>query len=275
MRFQDYPPQSPTNPVAVPYRDACVAGSFGVPFTEFKFDSDPHQSIAIYPAPRPRGPVLAFLHGGGWTNGYKETMAFMAPGLHAHGITLASLGYRLAPEHVFPAGFNDCARGLQLLCEKASDFGGDAEHLFVGGHSSGGHYAALLAVRDDWQSNVGLPAGIISGCLPISGTYRFGPDSGLSMRPRFLGAEDSGNEKSASPLFNISRTTPFLIAWGEKDFPHLMKQSEEFAAEMKARGASVETLILSGCDHFSASLAAGDPSAPWIGRAAAFIDRFA
>ena len=273
MRFQDYPPQPPTNQVAVPYRDACIAGSFGIPFSEYRFGDEPHQSIAIYPAPKPSGALLAFLHGGGWTNGYKETMAFMAPALHARGITFASLGYRLAPEHVFPAGFEDCARGLALLCEKAPTFGADARRLTIGGHSSGGHYAALLSVRDDWQQSVGLPLDTIKGCLPISGTYRFGPDSGLSIRPRFLGPEDSGNERAASPMWNIACTPPMLISYGDKDFPHLILQSEEFAKALAERGAAVETLVLTGCDHFGASLAAGDSAAAWIVRAATFIDR--
>jgi arylformamidase len=273
VRFQDYPPQPATNPVAVPYREACVAGSFGVPFAEFSFDRDPHQSIAIYPAAQPKGPVLAFLHGGGWTNGYKETMAFMAPALHVHGITFASLGYRLAPEHVFPSGFEDCAKGLQLLREKVRAFGGDPERMVVGGHSSGAHYASLLAVRNDWQSPLGIPLDVIKGCLPISGTYRFGPDSGLSVRPRFLGPEDSGSDRAASPLHNMASTPPFFVSWGSKDFPHLMRQSEEFVATLDERGAQVESLVMPGCDHFGASLAAGDVEGEWVPQAAAFIDR--
>jgi acetyl esterase/lipase len=250
-----------------------VAGSFGIAFAEFTFGDEPHQSIAIYPAREPKGPILAFLHGGGWTNGYKETMAFMAPALHAHGITFASLGYRLAPEHVFPAGFDDCARGLQLLCDTAPAFGADPQHLFVGGHSAGGHYAALLAVRNDWQGPLGLPVDVVKGCLPISGSYRFGPDSGLSMRPRFLGPEHAGNDRKASPQFNIARTPPFLVAWGDKDFPHLMRQSVDFVDELKKRSADVDHLVLGGCDHFGASLAAGDPEGAWLHHTLAFIRR--
>ena len=48
--------------------------------------------------------MLLFWHGGGWTSGYKEWMGFMAPALNAAGVTFVSAGYRLAPEHVFPAG---------------------------------------------------------------------------------------------------------------------------------------------------------------------------
>jgi acetyl esterase/lipase len=57
----------------------------------------------------PLGPLFIFIHGGGWTGGYKKTMAFMAPEFCRQGITFASLGYRLAPDHVFPVGLEDCA----------------------------------------------------------------------------------------------------------------------------------------------------------------------
>jgi acetyl esterase/lipase len=273
MRFKDYPPQPPTKPVAVPYRDACVAGSFGIPFAEFSFGDEPHQSIAIYPAKKPCGPVLAFLHGGGWTNGYKETMAFMAPALHAHGITFASLGYRLAPEHVFPAGFEDCARGIALLHEKAAAFGADPSKLLLGGHSAGGHYAALLAVRGDWQAPLGLAADVIKGCLPISGTYRFGADSGLSTRPQFLGPEGTGSEERASPISNIQNLSPFLVGWGEKDSPHLIRQAQEFVQALTERGADAASVVLPGCDHFGASLAAGEAGGVWVPLAAEFAFR--
>ena len=65
---------------------------FGVPFNEFAIGPDAHQSIAVYPA-RNRGPLFAFLHGGGWDRGYKETMGFMAPCFTQAGITFASIGY--------------------------------------------------------------------------------------------------------------------------------------------------------------------------------------
>jgi acetyl esterase/lipase len=206
------------------------------------------------------------MHGGGWTNGYKEWMAFMAPALVDAGVAFASVGYRLAPEHGFPTGFNDACDGMALLIERAGAYGADPGRLFVGGHSAGGHYAALMALT--------RPQFRLRGCLPISGVYDFGPASGLSTRPRFLGGADTGNELPASPIAHIdTRPCPFLIAHGSEDFPHLIVQAERMESALKAAGGDVERLVLDGRNHFTASYAGGEPDGPWVARAVDWMSR--
>jgi arylformamidase len=272
MRIRDYPPQEPANPIAVAYRQACVDGSFGVAFSELFLGEDPHQSLAFYPTARSGGPLFAFMHGGGWTNGYKETMGFMAPAFQAHGIAFASIGYRLAPRHLFPAGADDCAVAIGELWRRAEELGFDRSRVFVGGHSSGGHYASLLAVRRDWQAPLGLPVDVIKGCLPISGVYRFGEGAGLAVRPRFLGSDDAGVAAEASPIERIDAPPPpFFIAYGDTDFPHLRTQPVEMEKALRARGGAVQSLVMTGRDHFTASLAGGEENGPWVPMARSFI----
>ena len=272
MREEDYPAQEPLSAIAAPYRDACIARSFGVPFCEFRYGDDPYQSIAVYPPERPEGAIFAFVHGGGWTSGYKEWMGFMAPAFTRRGILFASIGYRLAPWHVFPAGVEDVAAGLAALLRRSAEWGGDADRLFVGGHSAGGHYTALLAVRSDWQAGLDLPRDVIKGCLPISGVYRFGEGSGLSLRPRFLGPGGEEAERLASPIRTIDAVPPsFLLAHGDRDFPHLIHQAEEMEVALRQAGGEVQRVVLPGCDHFAASLAGGDLDGPWVPKALGWI----
>jgi arylformamidase len=181
----------------------------------------------------------------------------------ARGIVFASVGYRLAPQHLFPAGINDVAAGLGTLFRVAGRFGADSHRLFIGGHSAGGHYTAHLTVRRDWQETHGLPSDVVLGCLPISGVYRFGEGSGLSMRPRFLGQGGETREREASPIQNIDGVPPpFLIAHGENDFAHLMQQAKEMELALRRAGGTAERIVLPGCDHFAASLVAGDADGP-------------
>jgi acetyl esterase/lipase len=162
--------------------------------------------------------------------------------------------------------------GIALLHRNAAEFGFDPARIFLGGHSAGGHYAALLAVRRDWQRAAGLPDTVIRGCLPVSGVYDFGPQSGFSSRPRFLGA--AGNETRASPVENIDGVPPpFLLAHGDQDFPHLIKQAERMEAALRAAGGDAERLVLNGRNHFTASYAGGEADGPWVPRALAWMAR--
>lgn len=89
--------------------------------------------------------VFMHIHGGGWvlqSEAYQDTMlAYMA---NECNLTVVSVGYRLAPEHPFPAGNEDCFDAAQYLVDHAEkDFG--AKLLFMGGDSAGGHLSALTA----------------------------------------------------------------------------------------------------------------------------------
>ncbi len=263
MRPEKYPPQEPLSDVGAAYHVEAMDLGDDVDFHEEYFGDDPYQGIALFRPERPNGDVLAFLHGGGWTNGYKEWMGFMAGAFTAAGVLFASVGYRLAPRHVFPSGLEDCTRAIAWLHEHIAEFGGNNERIFVGGHSAGGHYAALAAVRRDWQAALNLPDNAIRGCLPISGVYDFTEGCGLADRPRFLGA--GGNEIAASPLHNIDGSPPpFLIAHGDGDFPHLIAQAEAMEAALAGAGGDVERMALEGRDHFTASFAGGEAGGPWV-----------
>ena len=191
-------PRSLLSPLGAGYAQRVLPLGQRVHGIEVDHGSDPYQTLTVFPADRPSGDVLVFFHGGGWTNGYKEWMYFMAPALNAQGVTFVSAGYRLAPAHVFPAGQEDCADAVAWVLQHIGEHGGNGERVFVGGHSAGGHYAALLAVTAGWRSVRGLPAQALAGCLPVSGVYRFGEGSGLSVRPRFLGTGTPGEAEAAA-----------------------------------------------------------------------------
>ena len=270
-RPEDYPAQEPMSGLGAVYHAECLKRSAGIPGLDVAYGDDPYQGIALFVPERSNGTVLAFVHGGGWTNGYREWMAFMAPPLNEAGVLLASIGYRLAPTHVFPTGVEDVAAGIAWLHRNIEDHGGDPRRLFIGGHSAGGHYTALLAVRRDWQAGLGLPTDVVRGCLPISGVYDLTETGGLSARPRFLGPP--GREREASPLYRVEGTPPpFFIAHGSQDFPHLMRQADAMVAVLGRAGTDVERLVMDGRDHFSASYAGGEANGPWVPRALAWMN---
>ena len=97
-------------------------------------------------------PLLVFLHGGGWVNGSVDShdplCRFLA--LQA-GVRVLSVGYRLAPEHPFPAAVGDVDAALTYARERAAELGADPTAIAAGGDSAGGNLAAVVthrAVRD-------------------------------------------------------------------------------------------------------------------------------
>ena len=96
-------------------------------------------------------PVTVFFHGGGWVFGSIASHDHMARQLaHGSGSLVISVDYRLAPEHPFPAAYDDCLAATRHSLGHAGDLGGDPTRLGVAGDSAGGNLAAAvcLGLRD-------------------------------------------------------------------------------------------------------------------------------
>ena len=93
-------------------------------------------------------PIVVFFHGGGWVlssvDGHDPLARRIA---RLSGALVVSVGYRLAPEHPFPAPHDDCWAATTWLARARRDWGGDPGRLAVCGDSAGGNLAAGVALR--------------------------------------------------------------------------------------------------------------------------------
>ncbi len=111
------------------------------------------------PANRRDGAGLIYLHGGGYVLGGLDSHDDICCGLAEMArVTVIAVDYRLAPEHRFPAAFDDSAAAVEHILREAAQFGIDANRTVIAGDSAGGNLAAAVCLkrRDDGEA---LPSG--------------------------------------------------------------------------------------------------------------------
>jgi arylformamidase len=138
-------------------------------------------------------------------------------------------------------------RAILWVQRNARTFGGDPDRIYVSGHSSGGHFAAV-ALTTDW-SRFGAPPDILKGGLCCSGLFDLkGPR--LSSRSSYVTFDDE-TEQSLSPMRHLGMLTcPVVVAYGSLDSPEFQRQSREFAAALKERSRLSELVYGEGYNHF-------------------------
>jgi acetyl esterase len=96
----------------------------------------------------PGSPLLVYLHGGGWVIGSIETHDAACRYLARNAqVRVLSIGYRLAPEHPFPAAAEDALTAFRFAARNAESLGADASAIAIGGDSAGANLAASVCLR--------------------------------------------------------------------------------------------------------------------------------
>jgi acetyl esterase len=106
--------------------------------------------VRLYRPDKPLGLIVAF-HGGGWLMGSRDSFDATCRHLAVEsGLAVANVEYRLAPEHPFPAAFDDAVSATRWLASSAQSLEVPAQRLVVLGESAGGNLAAAacIACRD-------------------------------------------------------------------------------------------------------------------------------
>lgn len=201
---------------------------------------------------------LLYLHGGGWVSGSGGNYLPLAADLSVAAQCAVLLpDYRLAPEHPFPAGLEDCIATHDWLIENGPSGREPAKATFIAGDSAGGNLtlATMLALRDRKRS---LPAGGIALSAATdftlaSASLKDVPDPIISARTmpefrnRYLGQQDPHNPL-ASPVFGDYRgLPPLLIQVGEHEM--LRDDSVRVAKKAVADGIAVKFEVWPGMVH--------------------------
>ena len=227
----------------------------------------PAGAIPLRVIKRPEGQSWgAFLHfhGGGWTLGENDMQDVRLMRLaHDTGLTVISVGYRLAPEHPYPAGPDDCeAAARWLLSSQGKELAADGP-LAVGGDSAGGHLTAvtLLRLRDRHDITGAFAAALFQyGAFDLSMTpsQRLWGERNLVLSDpilhwfadQFLPGYDRERRRAPdiSPLFaDLRDMPPAMFTIGTEDA--LLDDTLFMEARWRLAGAPTELRIWQEAPH--------------------------
>jgi len=212
----------------------------------------------------PRG-VFLHIHGGGWSIGTNDQFDPVLERLAENcGLACVSIDYRLAPEHPYPAGPDDCeAAALWLAHEGAKRFG--TTRFSIGGESAGAHLSVvtLLRLRDRHKLTPFSAAILNYGCYDLGMTpsaRRWGDEklvlntpAILAFRKSFLPPGTDMSDPDVSPLYaDLTHMPAALFSVGTRDA--LLDDSLFMAPRWLAAGNVAELALYPGACHGFMSL---------------------
>ncbi len=207
------------------------------------------------------GPAILYLHGGGWVICSLDTHDGVCRRLaNASGLRVASLDYRMAPEHPFPAPLDDCIAATSWLTEHGSELGIDPSRLALAGDSAGGNLslATLLALRDRGKPlprTAALIYGAFSADLESPSHRAFGGGAYVLSTPTMRWFWDlyvpdrvARDNPLISPLrADLTGLPPLYLSAAELD--PLRDDSERLAARLALAGVDFDYRLWRGVCH--------------------------
>jgi acetyl esterase len=206
-------------------------------------------------------PCLIFFHGGGWVIGDLDSHDVVCRKLADEGeLIVIAIDYRRAPEHRFPAAFEDAFAATKWIADHAREFSIDASRLVVGGDSAGGNLAAVVAVAARDGGGPAITAQVlIYPVTDLSMTHpsHREPETSLLLshslihwfRDQYLASAADINDWRASPLKakTLAGLPPAYVLTAGAD--PLRDEGNEYAAKLKQAGVPVTYRTFPGQFH--------------------------
>ncbi|MBI1350369.1 MAG: alpha/beta hydrolase fold domain-containing protein [Actinomycetales bacterium] len=212
-------------------------------------------------SPAATRPALYFMHGGGMVLGNLDTDHAAAMILcEAIGAVIVSVDYRLAPEHPYPAGPDDCFAGLVWMAAHADELGFDPTRLALYGGSAGGGLAIATAMRARDEGGPAIrfvmtPYPMIDDRNETSSSQAI-VDVGIWDRAGnveawewYLGGQAADGYAAPARAEDLSGLPPTFIDVGDQDM--FLDEDVAFAERLDAAGVPVELHVYPGAYHGS------------------------
>lgn len=211
-----------------------------------------HLDIYIPPSPDTQSPlkmpVIVFFYGGCWggcDTGLKEDYQFVAQALTSQGYIAVVADYRRYPEVRFPEIIDDARQATEWVKLNIEQYGGNANSIFLMGHSAGAHLAAMLTLDESYLSLQTRQA--IRGFIGLAGPYDFLPFTEPYQYKVF--APQDAYPESQPINFVDGAEAPLLLLYGNDDTTVKPRNIINLAAKVQQLGGKVKTRYYDDIDH--------------------------
>lgn len=207
-------------------------------------------------------PAIVVIHGGGWMAGKRQDMSQIAKRIAAHGYVAATVSYRFAPKHRFPAQIEDVKAAVRYLRANAKDLHIDPQAIGATGISAGGHLSLMLGLLDSgdgMEGSGGNPeqSSKVQAVVNFVGPVNLARDSYTPVQTEILTAWVGGDPKEkqdelkkGSPITYVNKgDAPTLCFYGTKDALVSTDQAHEIAEALTKAGVEGRVELLLGAGH--------------------------
>jgi len=212
------------------------------------YGTSPREALDIYAGEKAGGPALVYIHGGYWRSGSKEDNANFVPAFTQRGATVALVEYDLCPQVTVSDIVGETRSAVAWVYRNIAGYGGNPGKIYLAGSSAGGHLTAM-ALANDWEKQT-LPRDIIKGALAMSGVYDLDMVMRISVQEEVRLTPELVRENNPFLHPPLARC-PILVAVGGAEPKGWQQMSEDYFNYCKARGLSVEYLVVPGANHYT------------------------
>ncbi len=216
---------------------------------------------------KPRGlnravPAIVLIHGGGWMGGRRQDMTGVMKQAAAHGYVAATVSYRFAPKHPFPAQVEDVKCAVRYLRAHAQELSIDPKQIGAMGISAGAHLSMMLGAldsKDGLEGEGGNPeqASKVQAVVSFVGPTNLILPSYSPVQDQivtaFVGgkpAEKKEECRRASPVTYVDKgDAPMLLFFGTKDPLVATDQAYQMCEALSAAGVPARVELIVGAGH--------------------------